>query len=133
MAIILDASVLIAYLNKDDVHHTQARELMMKIKANTYGVETTTDYVFDEVLSVVQRKISQEEACLAGKYLLESLPLTITNDLIFVRAWHLFKKTSNLSFTDCTLLAFMREYSFQYLATFDKGFKAVKGIQVVGC
>ena len=43
----------------------------------------------------------------------------------------LFEKLERLSFTDCTIVAFMKTFNIKSLATFDKEFKKIKEIQVV--
>ena len=131
MAILLDASVLCAYFNKKDVHHKKAITILTSIKENKYGVETTTDYIVDEVLGVLSRKKNRKKAIIAGDQIIRSVPITCMDDSFFAKAWFLFKKAKKLSFTDCTLLAVMKTYNIEYIATFDKSFKEIKGITVV--
>ena len=52
---------------------------------------------------------------------------------IFDNAWQIFKEQKNtkLSFTDCTILAIMRNEGISNIATFDKDFKKIDGINVI--
>jgi len=48
-------------------------------------------------------------------------------------SWNIFKEQKNnkLSFTDCTNIAIMRINKIKNIATFDKDFKDIEGINVV--
>jgi len=48
---LLDASFLYAYYNKDDVYHNQAVEISEMLKKKTDDL-IVLDYIFDEVISV---------------------------------------------------------------------------------
>jgi predicted nucleic acid-binding protein len=133
MAIIIDAGIFCAYGNQKDIHHKKAVRIMSEIAKNTYGVETTTDYIMDEVLGVISRKISREKAIEVGDEIWNSMPVTCIDDHLFVKAWFLFKKSKNLSLTDCTILSLMKQCNIEYIATFDKAFKKIKRIKIVGC
>ena len=49
---------------------------------------------------------------------------------VFSDAWELFFD-HKLSFTDCTNVSFLKLYRIEHVATFDKQFKKIKGINVV--
>ena len=64
---LLDASVLIAAFNTQDVHHNKAREILARATSVSF-----TDHVFDEVLGVLSHKLDKAKALLASNALLSS-------------------------------------------------------------
>ena len=132
MAILIDSNVWCAYANVNDVHHKNAKKIIEDIVAKKYGKGIITDYIFDEVMSVTLRKSDKETAKEIGRTLLNSEIIVARVDtIVFQKAWNLFQTTEGLSFTDCTSLAFMLLFEIKKIATFDKGFKQSKEIEVV--
>lgn len=132
MAILIDASVLCAYANTSDIHYQKAIKTIEEAIEEKYGAIVITDYIFDEIVSVVNRKTSREKAIKIGKYLFDSeILLARVDHFIFEKAWELFQNTKELSFTDCTSIAFMQIFGIKKIATFDKGFNKIKDIQVI--
>ncbi len=132
MAILIDASVFCAYANLKDMHHSHSKRIIEDVVSGKYGDAVITDYIFDETVTVVARKIHREKAAQIGKFLLSSeVILTKVDTLVFEKAWELFQATDNLSFTDCTSAAFTQIFEIERIATFDKGFKNIKNIEVI--
>ncbi|MEK6963918.1 MAG: PIN domain-containing protein [Nanoarchaeota archaeon] len=131
MTLLLDSSVLCAFINPKDVHHLQARTLMQAVLSSQYGNVLFTDYIFDETVTVLLRKVSKDAALEMGTYLLQSgFAMAPIESSVFNDAWKLFQQLE-MSFTDCTSLAFLKSFKVEYIATFDKGFRN-KGVKVVG-
>jgi uncharacterized protein len=131
--IILDSSFIIAHKVDDDEHHESAVELMSKIAAGEYGDVVISDYIFDEVTTVVfGRTKSLSEAVDVGSRLFFGEIVEIDKG-IFQSAWEIFKeqKDTKFSFTDCSILAVMKEKGIKNIATFDGDFEGVEGIEVV--
>ena len=123
--IFLDSSMFVAYWNIRDVHHERADKLMKKILNNEYGPAFFSDYIFDEVVTVLLFKVGFKIANEIGEYLLNSeLEMVAVDNNLFSKSWALFNTSRDQSFTDCTILAVMEEYGIEKLATFDKGFAA---------
>ena len=120
MAILLDASFLVALENTDDIHHKRARELWESL-ANEQKV--ISDYVFDEIIGVTLRKVGKDRARILGGRIIETVPLLMIDKELFKEAWELFKK-ENLSFTDCTLVVLAKLGKLS-IATFDKELRKV--------
>jgi uncharacterized protein len=132
MAILIDASVFYALANYKDVHNKKAIELITDIFDNKYGEPFTTNFIFDEVVNVTMRKEGKKKARLIGQHLLESeVHMINLNRKVFKKAWQLFQSNNSLSFTDCTSVALAQLADVKHIATFDKEFKRVKGIEVV--
>ena len=132
---LLDTSFLIGYALMNDEHHSLASKLARDIESGMYGDPILSDTVFDEAVTVFERKNKKREIAITfGRQILSSFQIEHIDEQIFRQAWALFceQKLSSLSFTDCTILALMREKHISHLATFDKGFLGVEGINVVG-
>ena len=133
MSILVDSSVFCAYANVRDVHHGAAKVIIGEIASGKHGRAVTTDYIFDESVTVALRKANKKTAVELGGFILDSeLLLAEINSHVFKKAWDLFRKDGALSFTDCTSVAFMSLFGISKIATFDRDFKGVKGVEVVG-
>lgn len=132
MSILIDSSILCAYANSRDVHHQNAMKIIENVIAKKYGSCITTDYIFDETVTVAMRKSDKKIAIEIGNFLLNSeIFIAKIDSLIFQKAWEFFQNTDSLSFTDCTSAAFMQMFGIKVIATFDRGFKQVKNVRIV--
>ena len=130
--IFIDSNVFYGYYNVKDVHHEKAKQIMVKVAEKIYSPAITTDYVFDESTTVTNRKLDKEAAIELGLFIINSEILLAKVDIgTFQKAWEIFQKTNDLSFTDCTIIAFMQTNNISDVATFDKGFDSVKGINII--
>ena len=133
--ILLDSSLIIAYSNKSDVNHEKAIKIMKDVDRGRYGTPVITDYIFDEVVTVMLLKTKNLlEVVKLGETLINATLLFRVDENVFKLAWEIFKKQSKprFSFTDCTNIATCRLYGITTIATFDKGFKGLKELNVVG-
>ncbi len=132
MVILIDSSVFCAYANVRDVHHKNAQKIIKEVISDKYEGAVTTDYIFDETVTVAKRKASQKTAIEIGKFLLNSeIFIARIDALVFQKAWEFFQ-ANDLSFTDSTIIAFMDLFGIKKIATFDKGFNNIKNVQVIG-
>jgi len=124
VAIFLDASYLLALYNEDDVHHKKAMQIASSLDSNRYGQLVTSDYIFDEVVSVAMRKIGKSEAKLYGKQIIGSVFIVHADKGLFDAALKIFNSSSDpFSFTDCMSAAIMELAEMDFIATFDKLFE----------
>lgn len=131
MAIFIDSSVFCAYANARDVHHKNAQKIINDVVSGRYENGITTDYVFDETVTVTKRKANSKTAIEIGKFLLDSeIFIAKVDSMSFQKAWELFQ-ANDLSFTDCSSISFMELFGISKIATFDKGFRNIKGVQVI--
>jgi len=133
MPVFIDASLLYAYANKDDINHRKAVKIMEDIVVSKkYGKPIISDYIFDEAVTVAFRKSGKQTAINLGEFIIKSeFVLVKVEEMVFQQAWKLFQETNNFSFTDCTIAAMMKIFGVEYLATFDKEFKNIEGLSVV--
>ena len=129
----IDTNVFIAFANKSDQDHLRSLVLIDKIRKGEFGLAYTSDYIFDEAVTaalICSKRL--DVAVKTGKIILgsrdEGIPslakLIRVDERIFEMAWATFKagRLEGLSFTDHTILAQLREYRIEALASFDTGF-----------
>jgi predicted nucleic acid-binding protein len=133
MGIFLDASYWLALTNETDFHHKRAAALAVQIASHDFGNSATSDFIFDEAVTVMLRKLGHKEAVALGHLIMDSEAVFYRiDDHLFQAAWQAFtNQTLGLSFTDCTNLAAMRSLGIEQIATFDQAFKKIKGVVVV--
>jgi len=136
MSVFIDTGVFVAYVNKSDEHHGDATSLLEGIMKDEYGAPFTSDYIFDEVVTVALRRTKRlAKASEAGTLILGDEKkkilrfvsiLQVTRD-VFNDAWNLFHEypEKRLSFTDCTSISLMHKRSIDYIASFDAGFDGI--------
>ena len=91
MAIFIDAGVFCAYANSHDVHHLAAQEILREIFLGENEKAITTDYVFDEVVTVALRKTNKATALELGEFIMNSeIFLAGVDATIFRKAWEIF-------------------------------------------
>jgi len=108
---------------------------MDEIIDGKFGNLIISDYIFDETLTVTfSRSRELKKAVLVGTNLRNSVEILKVDETNLEEAWNLFKdqKDTKFSFTDCTTLSLMNKMGIENIATFDRDFKNVKGINVVG-
>ena len=130
--IFIDTGAFYSKLDKKDRDHKTSIELWPKIIKDYQPV--TTNYIFEESLTLIRRKIGIEESILFANFFLKTdaiqiyeIDKTIRND-----ALNIFKKFTdkNFSFTDCTSFAFMVENKIKSAFSFDKHFEQMGFIAV---
>jgi len=126
--IFFDASALVAIFSKKDGYHQCALEAFRQFIHNRdYFV--TTDYILDEVFTVLKLKCGHETAFSLAKDILENEEfeiIFIDRELFNNALENFFKKTKDhpdLSFTDCTSFAVMKSLGIIKGFSFDKHFR----------
>lgn len=116
--IFVDTSGFFAFLNKSDANHEEARK-----RISTSAVKITSNYVFDELMTLLTARGQKELSITFGEQLRsESLVgihfLAVSEE---EKAWGIYRKFRDhpLSFTDCTTLALLREHKTSGLLSFD--------------
>ena len=132
--IFLDTSVLVSYLVEGDSDHPRAEVSVNEIISGKHGSAVTSDYVFDEMVTVVLvRSKFLDTAATVGELIKESIAMIRIDERIFESSWMVFKKqkSTRLSFTDCTILTVVKENHIGKIATFDKEFQSSDGYEVI--
>jgi predicted nucleic acid-binding protein len=108
-----------------DSNHISGLKILSDIQNEQYGKEYfITDYIFDETLTAIFRKIkNKKEVTRLGNHLLNVFNMLSVTKVIFMKAFELFSEDNKLSFTDCVIITMANEYSIDHIATFDKEIK----------
>jgi predicted nucleic acid-binding protein len=124
----VDTSAWLALNNKNDQYHDEAVSKITKVRQQKIQL-VTSEYVFDESVTIIRYRISHRAAVAFGDALISSNVASIEDitDEERLKAWVLFKKyrDKDLSFTDCTSFALMVKLKLQKAFSFDNHFKQV--------
>ncbi len=137
MSVVLDTGPLVAYVNEQDPLHDRAVELVEAALAGHLGTPVSTDYVLDEALTLLAKKVHREDVSRAfaawawGQAPVERRPFQLrwTDRAILREATeiHLSHFDQKLSVTDCTLIVHARRLGAD-VATFDGRFQGLIGV-----
>jgi len=130
LGIFIDTSGIIALRNENDENHEKAIKIMTSILKSEYGACFTSDYVFDEAVTLALVRTKRKELAVdVGSYILKSKSIIklFTTDDDFYEAWKLFLKFSDkkLSFTDCSILSIVNRMKIEYIFSFDTHFNGL--------
>ncbi len=126
----VDTGAWFAYLVRSDPDHARVRTALDGFR----GEFITTDYVFDELVTLALVRLGHAAAIKAGSLLRDShetrLELVLPNDQ--EGAWKLFQERTDKtsSFTDCTSFTVMRRLGIEEAATTDEHFEQ-EGFKVI--
>ena len=132
MSILIDTSALIAARNAEDRNHKSAVNNMNSALKGEYGKVFTSDYVFDEIVTLAYMRTGKKIFALDIGLFARSRPITMrfVEPIDFDRAWELYRQydDKNLSFTDCTNIALMERLDIESIFTFDSEFKGIVNV-----
>ncbi len=122
----VDTSAWFAFANRKDSHHEQVKKVL-----RTYdGRLLTTNYVFDETISLSLYRLGHHVAQSVGEVLLnpdyvDLVRVTIDDERM---AWNLFRgrPDQEYSFTDCTSFALMSRLGLDTALALDADFAKEK-------
>jgi predicted nucleic acid-binding protein len=121
---------LIGGFNPKDAYHKPAAKILTDIERRKRGDHVITDYIFDEVLTFIRRRLGFERSIQALESVLASEALVI--EKVGLREFEagiiIFEKYPKLSFTDASSLAFMSSKGITKIYSFDAGFDGYPGI-----
>ena len=134
MMVLLDASLIIAVYNKEDVHYNNALLVWRDIENGKYGEYVSTDFIFNEVVGVFNRKYGKKRAMEIGNFIINTIPLFSIDAVFLAKSWDFFNETKlQLNPVDCSTAIIVDTLDCEFLATFDKEFKKLDFVEVVGC
>jgi hypothetical protein len=127
----VDTGAWVALFVEGDARHEAARAW---INSNRDRL-VTSDYIVDEVLTLIAARFRRQTAIRAGSVLFgqDLAELFQLTDEDKERAWAIFRSHSDKgwSFTDCTSFALMRRLGIPSAFAFDRHFSQMKGIRCV--
>ena len=133
MSVFVDTGVFVGFVNKKDRDHARALQLMDGLRKGRYGIPYTSDYVFDESVTVALVRTRRIEPGINAGHLIlgskeQGIPATTrlvrVDEQTFHEAWRNFcsVKKPGLSFTDYTSISLARSYAGGMIMSFDNGF-----------
>lgn len=118
-----DTSVLYAFINAGDPDHKKTERVL----SNFRGKIVITNYIFDEIVTLVLSRLGHEKAVYAGNILqnspqIEKAWITSSDEK---RAWELFvaREDKAYSFTDCTSFVMMERMKIVRCLALDDHFR----------
>ena len=134
MSVFLDSGFFIALLNKRDAKHSEAQDILIRLKEKSGGFRMTTDYVLSEVISALWGSTHRKEIVKKAYHLICKTPKFVTLKHFpreqIESTWQTWINLAEypkrpLSFTDCSILIFMESQKIEYLVSFDSEFKGL--------
>lgn len=123
MSVFVDTGAWFAYFVRRAPDHNPARQWI----ANNESSLLSTDYVLDELFTLLKIRESHSLAVAAGKAFMEEnicQIVSVTPD-DFVRAWNIFAqfRDKGWSFTDCTSKVIIERLDISIAFSFDQHFE----------
>lgn len=131
--IVLDSSLLVAWTNERDGHHGEASDFMRRFLDGEWEEGLLLEYVFLEVVTVIQARLDHTSAVAVGDHLLRARELVfVPGSDVFLPAVEIFGSQGDLglSFADAAIVAVARRSAGGRVATFDRAFRKVEGLSV---
>jgi len=129
--IFVDTSAWAALFVPDDPRHEAARNW----REQNQDQLVTSDYILDELLTLLKTRFSTRLAIRAGQSLWSGRPCTLFYVTLqdVEQAWKIFRShpDKGWSFTDCTSFALMQRLHLSSAFAFDKHFSQMRGIRRV--
>ena len=123
MSVFVDTGAWFAYFVRRDSDHNSARSWV----SNNESPLVTSDYILDELFTLLKIRESHVVAVAAGKVLIEERICQIIKITPedFTRAWAIFVQFSDKgwSFTDCTSKVIMERLNISTAFSFDGHFE----------
>lgn len=129
-AVFADTSALYAFINAKDPDHKKVKDYLEKFKGQLH----ITNFIFNEIITLVMARMGHDNAVLTGKTLLnpQEFVLIRCKAADEMKAWELFinHPDKHYSFTDCTSFVIMEKLGIKkFLATdshfIQEGFETV--------
>jgi predicted nucleic acid-binding protein len=124
----VDTSAWYALNDRDDQFRQQALDKLARARSQRIEL-ITSDYIFDESITLISARIGHRPAVAFGDAMLKSGigHMVMVTDDIRLAAFELFKKygDKSLSFTDCTSFVLMKRLKLKTAFTFDGHFEQV--------
>lgn len=127
MSVFIDTNIFVAAKLTRDKEHKKAVELLKKALQKEFGSVYTSDYIFDETITLLLMRTKNKKIVKDfGNSLLSSPNIEIIkiDDNTFEKTWMEFERFDDklLSFTDCSTIVVMKEFDIKNLISFDSHF-----------
>ncbi|MBI4686336.1 MAG: PIN domain-containing protein [Nitrospirae bacterium] len=121
--IFADTSALYAFINAKDPDHKRVKSFLSSFKGKIF----ITNYIFDEIVTLVSARVGHEKAVYVGNILQKSpqIEKVWISPIDEKQAWELFvsRNDKSYSFTDCTSFIVMKRLRITKSLALDEHFK----------
>ena len=129
MSVFVDTGAFLAYRNKRDKYHEFALKLFTDALKRKYGQIYTSDYIYDETLTLALVRTNNIAVALDIAEVIQSprIKMVFVDAKLLERSTTTFKKYSgrNLSFTDAVSIEIMKEFNIEKYFGFDSHFNGI--------
>lgn len=133
MSVFVDTGLFYALQNTRAQNHEEAKRALATAGSGRYGRLYTSEYVYDEAVSLVRSRRGYREAKLVGDRILGGGGFPAAYDVLtvsrddFESALDVFRtyRDHPLSFTDATTIALMDAHRIDSLLSFDADFDGI--------
>ena len=126
MRVFVDTGAWVSIAMKRDGRHKSAVQQLQDFQKQSITL-ITSDYILDEVLTLVRMRTTHDNAKQIGQSILRSpvVRLKRINEMIWQKAWKIFQRYGDKmwSFTDCTSFALMDQMNLVHAFSFDHNFR----------
>ncbi|MCK4848270.1 MAG: type II toxin-antitoxin system VapC family toxin [Candidatus Heimdallarchaeota archaeon] len=133
--IFIDTGAFYASKVANDMNHPSAIKIEKKISEGKYGKMITTNYVLDELHTLLRERVPHDQAIQIGDTIRISPNIRVIwiLEALEEKSWKHFKKYQDktYSFTDCTSFTIMQTLGIDIAFTYDSHFEQT-GFQVIG-
>lgn len=132
MKIFLDSSFIIALVNDNDSLHEKALDYLELTEANECFI---SNFIINEVITVIGNKLGLKIAISTFNLLVSVFNIVNEYDNSNFNSSNMLiyeKYDTKLSYTDSSIIYIMKEEGINNLISFDKEFKRVEGINLIG-
>jgi len=129
-SVFFDTSAIYSYVNLLAPNHQKVKTFINNFK----GKLVITNYIFDEIITLILSRLGHKTASIVGNILLNSPQISnywiIENDE--KDGWELFLRRTDkeYSFTDCISFVVMRKLNIKKCLTTDKHFRQ-EGFEII--
>ena len=131
--ILLDTSFVVAFYNQSDAHHAEASPAFHRLLEGEWGDILLLEYVFLEIMTVLAVRRDLPTAVSVGEILLGAREIEfVPCSQYFLETYQVFREQqiTRLSFADAAIVAVARDRSAKAIATFDRDFRSVPGMEM---
>ena len=122
-AVFADTSALYAFINSKDPDHKKVKDYLERFKGQLH----ITNFIFDEIITLVMARMGHNNAVITGKTLLNPKEFVLTRCKAAdeLKAWELFvnRPDKHYSFTDCTSFVIMERLGIKKSLATDTHFE----------
>ncbi len=132
--IFVDTGAFFASKVANDINYSSALIIESQIQEGTYGKMVTTNYILDELFTLLRGRVAHKEVIQIGESIRKSPNIRIIwiQGALEEKGWDFFKlhQDKTFSFTDCMSFIVMEALNIDIAFTYDSHFKQA-GFQII--